>query len=257
MTRIYSNSEILLTAIIVPALVFIIVSIGAWSYISSVDRYNLFSQAYKTDQPDLFQYAVDTEVGNILTQGEIRVTQTHTMHNVQGEFASITKVHQEERKKTRQVSYQCGTEDAPKTCYRTETYWEWDTISSDTNEHNEYSIHDVVVPVCPGSKSRLNPQQHYTGPERKDFRHVYPEKRKRFYFEVRPATQNATIFLRSIEGGISNPRHSGCIERFVDKSIDDVLKMHEPNINIAIWGSFIFVILGICGVVGLFIAVDL
>ena len=76
---------------------------------------------------DMFQYGMDTNVGNAFVYGDLTALDPVSYDEIDGEYMYIEKVKEQYTKHTRRVSY---TVDG-KTRYRTETYWTWDWAGSE------------------------------------------------------------------------------------------------------------------------------
>lgn len=88
---------------------------------SSNERY---FKALKIDNdPELFQYAIDTEVGNIVSYGTVKANNPISDPMIDGEYFELTKIKERYVMKTRTVTY---TDSNGNTRTKTETYWEWE-----------------------------------------------------------------------------------------------------------------------------------
>lgn len=83
-----------------------------------------YFKAFKVEDKNLFDYAIRTQVGDILSYGEIKANEPVSDDLIKGKYFAIDKREEHYTMHTRTVSYKCGK----LTCYRTETYWTWDEI---------------------------------------------------------------------------------------------------------------------------------
>jgi len=94
--------------------------------ILSIEKYN---KALKIDNnAELFNYSIDTEVGNILAYGTFTAVDKISIKELENEYMYIEKVKQRYTRHSRQV---CSTDSNGKQHCRTEYYYSWDDISSE------------------------------------------------------------------------------------------------------------------------------
>ncbi|PTY93040.1 hypothetical protein [Heyndrickxia sporothermodurans] len=83
-----------------------------------------YFKALKVDNdPELFQYAIDTEVGNLVSYGTVKAKEPVSDPMIDGKYFDLTKIEEHYVMKTRTVTY---TDSNGKTQTKTETYWEWE-----------------------------------------------------------------------------------------------------------------------------------
>lgn len=94
--------------------------------ILSIEKFN---KALKIDNnAELFNYSIDTEVGNILAYGTFTAIDKVSIKELKNEYMYIEKVKQRYTRHSRQV---CSTDSKGNTKCRTEYYYSWDDISSE------------------------------------------------------------------------------------------------------------------------------
>lgn len=109
--------------IIVSLIVGFIVATKIHDYITT--RNDVYFKAVKIEKdPQLFNYAISTELGDVLSRGEFKADKPVSDPLIKGEYSAILRVEERYTQHTRQVSYKCGK----RTCWRTETYWTWDEV---------------------------------------------------------------------------------------------------------------------------------
>lgn len=96
------------------------------SVLDSNEKYN---KAVKIEGTDLFQYGMDTNVGNAFVYGTLEVIDPVTFPEIGGEYMYINKVKEKYTKHTRVVTY---TDSDGETRTKTETYWSWDVVGSES-----------------------------------------------------------------------------------------------------------------------------
>lgn len=93
----------------------------------AMERDEVYLKALKISAPQMFDYALQTNVGHVLAEGTVKGLKPVTHPYIDGEYYYIEEIEQHYVEKSRQVSYKCGD----KTCWKTETYWEWDDVGRD------------------------------------------------------------------------------------------------------------------------------
>lgn len=105
--------------------------IGLWIHGAikqhTIDKNEIYNKAIHIESKDLFEYGMNTNVGNAFVYGELVALEPVTYNEIEGEYMYLKKVKERYTKHTRTVSYQCGKS----TCYRTETYWTWDVVDKE------------------------------------------------------------------------------------------------------------------------------
>lgn len=97
--------------------------ISDWQ-INQNDKYN---KAVKIQSADLFQYGMETNVGNAFVYGELKAVDTVTYPEIGGKYIYVKKVKEKYTRHTRRVAHKSGK----RTYYTTETYWTWDYVGKE------------------------------------------------------------------------------------------------------------------------------
>lgn len=122
-----TKREILASLVIV----FIMIGIGALIGVNikdSIQKSNeMYSTALKIKDKGDYDYAIETEQGNIITQGVISAEKPVKTNDLSGEFLYIKKITERYTQHT-----EVYTDSNGKT--KTRTYWSWDVISSDKTQ---------------------------------------------------------------------------------------------------------------------------
>lgn len=121
-----TKREVLVSIIIV----LLMVSLGFFMSTSIHNKVSINSEKYfkalKVDNnPELFGYAIDTEVGGMLSYGTLEASNPVSDPLIDGEYFSMVKIEQHYVQKIRTVTY---TDSDGNTRTKTETYWEWDEV---------------------------------------------------------------------------------------------------------------------------------
>ena len=105
-----------------------------------MDKNEIYNKAVKIENTDLFQYGMDTNVGNAFVYGDLEAVDTVTYPEISGEYMYVEKVKERYTKHTRQVAHTKTVNGKTKTYYTTETYWTWDRVGSEDIKCNEISF---------------------------------------------------------------------------------------------------------------------
>lgn len=109
-----------------------------------MDRNEKYNKAVKIENnTDLFQYGMDTNVGNAFVYGKLKAIDTVTYPEIGGEYMYVKKVKEKYTKHTRRVAHRSGGY----THYTTETYWTWDYAGSEDIEGKEISFCGIKFPI--------------------------------------------------------------------------------------------------------------
>ena len=105
-----------------------------------MDKNEVYNKAVKIESTDLFQYGMDTNVGNAFVYGDLKAIDTVTYPEIGGEYMYVEKVKERYTKHTRQVSHTKTVNGKTQTYYTTETYWTWDRVGSEDIKCKEISF---------------------------------------------------------------------------------------------------------------------
>lgn len=105
-----------------------------------MDKNEIYNKAVKIESKDLFQYGMDTNVGNAFVYGELKAVDTVTYPEIGGEYMYVEKVKEQYTMHTRTVVYTTGSGKNMKTHTRVETYWTWDRVGSEDKKCKEISF---------------------------------------------------------------------------------------------------------------------
>lgn len=99
-----------------------------------------YNKALKINDDKLFQYALRTNVGDAIVSGTMTSIDPIEYPDIKGKFMYIKKVDEEYVQKTRTVT---KTDSKGKTYTETETYYEWDTIKSESKSAKKVRFNGV------------------------------------------------------------------------------------------------------------------
>lgn len=90
-----------------------------------LDKNEIYNKAVRIENTDLFQYGMNTNVGNAFVYGNLAAVDTVTYPEIGGEYIYVKKVKERYTIHTRQVAH------------TTKTYWTWDKVGSEDIKCNE------------------------------------------------------------------------------------------------------------------------
>lgn len=105
-----------------------------------MDKNEIYNKAVKIESQEMFQYGMDTNVGNAFVYGDLKAVDTVTYPEIGGEYMYVEKVKERYTRHTRKVRHSNGKT----TWYTTETYWTWDRVGSEDIKSKEISFCDIV-----------------------------------------------------------------------------------------------------------------
>lgn len=132
-----TKREILASISIIAVMLLLGVLISSKISEYQLDANEIYNKAVKIDNTDLFQYGMDTNVGNAFVYGDLIAVDTVTYPEIGGEYMYIEKVKEKYTKHTRIVTYKDSN---GKTHTRKETYWTWDRVSSEDKRCDKISF---------------------------------------------------------------------------------------------------------------------
>lgn len=95
---------------------------------SIIDMNEDYNKAIHIEDNELFEYGMRTSIGSSFVYGDLVAKDVVNYDDVDGDYMYLERVKERYTQHTRVVSYKCGKS----TCYRTETYWTWDRVGSES-----------------------------------------------------------------------------------------------------------------------------
>ena len=135
-----TKREIIASISIIAVMILIGVLISTKISEHELDQNEKYNKAVKIDSQEMFQYGLDTNVGNAFVYGDLEAVDTVTYPEISGEYMYVEKVKERYTKHTRQVAHTKTVNGKTQTYYTTETYWTWDRISSEDIKCKEISF---------------------------------------------------------------------------------------------------------------------
>ena len=135
-----TKREILASISIIAVMILFGILISSKISEHQMDKNEIYNKAVKIENTDLFQYGMDTNVGNAFVYGDLEAVDTVTFSEIGGEYMYVEKVKERYTKHTRQVAHTKTVNGKTQTYYTTETYWTWDRVSSEDIKCKEISF---------------------------------------------------------------------------------------------------------------------
>lgn len=165
---------------------------------------------------DMFQYGMDTNVGNAFVYGDLKAVDPVTYDEIGGEYMYIEKVEERYTMHTRTVSYTVNG----KVKYRTETYWTWDYAGSEDKRCKEINFCGITF-----DSNKINMPSSYLIDTIKESSHV----RYKYYGVSKEYT--GTIFTKLSDHTIEDQTYF-----YENQNIDEVLENKTTGIwNVMFW----------------------
>lgn len=139
-----TKREILASISIIAVMILIGVLISGKISEHQMDKNEIYNKAAKIESTDLFQYGMDTNVGNAFVYGDLEAVDTVTYPEIGGEYMYVKKVEEKYTMHTRQVAHTQKVKGKTHTYYTTETYWTWDRVGSEDIKCDEVSFCGVT-----------------------------------------------------------------------------------------------------------------
>lgn len=185
-----------------------------------------YNKAAKIESKEMFEYGMQTNVGNAFINGELKAVDTVTYPEINGEYMYVEKVKEKYTMHTRTYTVKVGKT----TQTRTETYWTWDAIDSESKHSKELEFCGVVLPYkkidIPGTKYIDTIS---TGYHLRDV-----------YYGVL-AKHKGTIFTKLENNTISDNTNF-----YENKNIKDTVKSLESSGGEFLFWFFWIILIGVC-----------
>ena len=135
-----TKREILTSISIIAVMILIGVLISGKISEHQMDKNEIYNKAVKIESTDLFQYGMDTNIGNAFVYGDLKAVDTVTYPEIGGKYMYVKKVKERYTEHTKQVAHTKTVNGKSQTYYTTETYWSWDRVGSENVKCKEISF---------------------------------------------------------------------------------------------------------------------
>lgn len=211
-----------------------------------------YTTAIKAEDAVRFNYAVDSQQGNLLVHGEFKTKNENLVkfEEMKQGFTYVERIKQHYTQHTE--TYSCGTSKAPRTCTR--TYYSWDRVASDekfapeiqlynrTYNANQFNYNDFKEEIDCKDFTEPNEAKGWFSSKRGcDNGKYYLDNNDRYYYVIAPQSFSATFLASSMGGGL-NPVEERVIS-LKNASIDEEMKSVGMYKVWAFWIALIFIII--------------
>lgn len=106
-----------------------------------IEENEKYNKAVKIQSTDLFQYGMDTNIGNTFVYGDLKAVDTVTYPEIGGKYMYVKKVKEKYTMHTRRVSHGSGKH----RYYTTQTYWTWDYAGKESKKCKEINFCGITL----------------------------------------------------------------------------------------------------------------
>lgn len=139
--------EIIASISIIAVMILIGVLISEKISEQQIDKNEIYNKAVKIDSSELFQYGMDTNIGNAFVYGNLEAVDTVSFPEIEGEYLYIEKVKERYTQHTRLVTKTRTVNGKTQSYTTTETYWTWDRVDSEEQKAKEISFCDIIFSI--------------------------------------------------------------------------------------------------------------
>lgn len=122
----------IMASVVIVGLMFLIgfaISGGIDNYI--MDQNEEYNRAAKIESNDMFQYGMETDLGNAFVYGKLEPVDTVTYKEIDGKYYYIKKIKEEWTRHEEEIEVE---DDDGKTHTETRVWYEWDEVSRESKE---------------------------------------------------------------------------------------------------------------------------
>lgn len=215
-----TKREIIASIVIISILLIIGFFISESITNSQNDKDSEYIKATHIEDQELFQYGMDTNIGNTFVYGDLIAVDTVSYPEIDGEYMYVKKIKEKYTRHTRTVTKTKTVNGKTKTYTETEIYWSWDMINSENKTCKEITFCGITFPT---SKIQI-PSAEYIDTI-KESSHI------RYKYYGTPIKHTGTIYTYLSDGTI--PVNT---EFHENMSIDELLEQYTSHVgNIVFW----------------------
>lgn len=192
------------------------------------DKNQIYNKAVKIQDKDMFQYGMETNVGNAFVYGDLECVDTVTYSDIGGKYMSVTKVTERYTQHTRVVT---TTDSEGHTHSHTETYWSWDEIDRDDKHCKNVTFLGIEFDYG----TIYKPSEHYIDTIQEN---IFSNIRYVYYGSDTKYT--GTIFTNLNNNNIHNTKF------YESMNIEETVNYLESNIGISIFWFFWIIFICLC-----------
>lgn len=123
-----TKREILASVSIIAVMILFGILISSKISEYQMDKNEIYNKAVKIESQEMFQYGMDTNVGNAFVYGDLKAVDSVTYPEIGGKYMYVEKVKEKYTMHTRTVTH---TDSKGHSYTTTEVYWTWDRVGSE------------------------------------------------------------------------------------------------------------------------------
>ena len=225
-----TKREIIASISIIAVMLLIGVLISSKISEHQMDKNEMYNKAVKIEDGELFQYGMDTNVGNAFVYGDLEAVDTVTYPEIGGEYMYVEKIKERYTMHTRQVAHTRTVNGKTKTYYTTETYWTWDYAGSEDKTCKEISFLGHTF-----SSNKINlPSEEYIDT-------IYESSHVRYKYYGVSTEHTGTIFTDLRDKTISDNTRF-----YKNMTIDETVERLESGGGLIIFWIVWIILIGLC-----------
>lgn len=220
-----TKREIIISIAVAAIMLIIGFSISGKIIDAQNDKNAEYQKAVHIEDSELFQYGMDTNVGNAFVYGDLKAVDVVTFDEIGGEYLYVEKVKEKHTLHTRTYTVKVGKT----TTVRTETYWTWDEVSRENKQSLEIMFCGVVLPSI---KVEI--------PDTEYIDTIKESSEIRYKYYGTPIKHTGTVYTKLSDGTIlDNSRF------FKDYTIEQALYSCTSGVgNVMFWALWIVLTVG-------------
>jgi hypothetical protein len=193
------------------------------------DKNQIYNKAVKIQDSDMFQYGMETNIGNAFVYGDLECVDTVTYSDIGGKYMSVTKVT--ERYTEHKETVYDYDEDGNICGSHTETYWSWDVIDSEEKRCKKVTFLGIEFDYG----TIYKPGEHYI-----DTIHENIFSNIRYVYYGSDTKYTGTIFTNLNNNNIHNTKF------YESMNIEETVNYLESNIGIGIFWFLWIIFICLC-----------
>ena len=142
-----TKREIIASIVIISILLIIGFFISEGITNSQNDKDAEYIKATHIEDQELFQYGMDTNIGNTFVYGDLIAVDTVSYPEIEGEYMHVEKIKEKYTRHTRTVTKTKTVNGKTKTYTETEVYWSWDMVNSEDKTCKEITFCGITFPT--------------------------------------------------------------------------------------------------------------
>lgn len=223
-----TKREILASISIIAIMLLIGILISSKISEYQLDKNEEYNKAIKINSQDLFQYGMDTNIGNAFVYGDLEAIDTVTYPEIGGEYMTVKKVKERYTRHERTVTKTREVNGKKQTYTEVEEYWTWDEVDRWTEKCKKVTFLGI----------EFNYGQIYK-PSEQHIKTIKESSRVRYVYYGSPTKYTGTIYARLGDKTIYNATFYN--NKTIENTIDYV---SAGGMEIVFWIIWLIVIGG-------------